>query len=67
MNCPKCKRIMEIGCLNTGGNRLLWSRNRNRMSTVVEDYDVVLQRYLQTKSQTTAYLCRSCQTIIVEY
>lgn len=67
MTCPKCKKAMEIGCLNTGGNRLLWSRKRNRMSTVVEEHDVVLQKYLQTKSQTTAYLCCKCQTIVVEY
>lgn len=67
MNCPKCEKSMEKGCMNTGGYRLLWSRRRNRMSNLAEEGDVVLQRHLQIKSQTVAWLCRACQTIVVEY
>ena len=42
MNCPKCRKEMERGCLNTGGYRLLWSRDRNRMSNWPVEGDVVL-------------------------
>lgn len=67
MNCPKCKKEMEVGCLNSGGYRLLWSRRRDRMSALQEEGDVVLHRHLRAKSQTTAWLCRSCRNILVEY
>ena len=67
MNCPKCKKEMERGCLNTGGYRLLWSRDRNRMSNWPMEDDVVLHKHLRVRSQTTAWLCRDCQTILVEY
>ena len=67
MNCPKCQKEMEVGCLNSGGYRLLWSEYCDRMDSLPMENDVVLHKFLRRKSMTTAWLCRDCRTMVVEY
>jgi len=57
--CPKCGIYMDEGCLNSGGSRILWSRDRNRMSSWPTPDDVVLHKHLRVKSSTTAYICKN--------
>lgn len=67
--CPFCNMYMEEGTLNAGGYRILWSKERNRWSSMKQPGDVELQknRILSTKSDTTAYICTSCRTVVVKY
>lgn len=67
MKCPKCGKFMEQGYLNTGGSRLLWTAEPNRMDTLPRPDDVVLQRHLRWKSRNEAHICKECRCIWVEY
>lgn len=65
--CPKCGKYMYEGCLNSGGNRIMWTKERNRWEAWPGPGDVVLQKHLRIKSSTTAYICTDCRLVLVEY
>lgn len=67
MDCPHCGAPMELGYLSAAGARILWTEKKKRWSSWPQGRDVVLQRGLRVQSDTVAYLCRKCHTVVVKY
>lgn len=72
MQCPGCGKEMAAGYLCTGGNRVLWTKQKRRWSTLPGAGDVVLQpmtlgNTLGGKNGLSAWICGDCRKVVLDY
>ncbi len=70
MLCPYCQRIMEIGLIQSP-HEIAWLKGEKRhlfARAGFHDGSVVLSELSYGKgSAVTAYLCRTCEKVIIDY
>ena len=68
MNCPHCGAQMEQGHLAAGGHRILWTPQDRRLSTWKQFGDAIIESPgFFGELHNTAHICKTCQTVIVDY
>ena len=66
MNCPNCKKEMEKGFLQ-GGNMMTWVRKPHILTLYPKKGEVMVGRNVMNAVSVTAYICKSCKKIVVDY
>ncbi|NMD42487.1 MAG: hypothetical protein GYA86_04140 [Firmicutes bacterium] len=66
MNCPGCHNEMEPGFLQ-GRQRVAWVKKRHGISLNPRQGEVLLENNAFKDFLLRAYICKSCQMIIVDY
>lgn len=66
LRCPYCNDELEKGYLITNGRRLIFSDQKWKLFYTVEDNEILLDAH-KLAAYHTAYICRNCKKIIIEY
>lgn len=66
MKCPYCGEEMEQGFLQ-GRNRIAWVKKKHLISTLPKEGEVLLENNTFKDFTLTAFICKSCKKIIVDY
>lgn len=69
MNCPYCNREMESGVIQSP-NEIAWKKKKALIfgAAMLQESSVVLSEVSFFKgSAVTAYLCRHCKKVIINY
>lgn len=67
MNCPKCKRTMEKGYLQTG-NIIAFNKKRHKISLNSKDpEDVMVARKTFLSNDFSGNICKECGLICFDY
>lgn len=69
MNCPYCSREMESGVIQSQ-NEIAWKKRKALIfgAAMLQEGSVVLSELSFLKgSAVTAYLCRHCKKVIINY
>lgn len=67
MNCPKCRRDMMSGFLQTG-NLIAFNKTRHRVSlNPKQEEDVMIANKVFTGSDFHAFICKECGRVLFDY
>lgn len=66
MKCPICSDEMEQGYLQTG-TRVAWTKKIHKVSLMPKDGEILLENNLMKQTVFTAYICKGCKKIVVDY
>lgn len=70
MICPYCKKEMEKGLIQSG-EELSWSKGEKRHfflnAGFYKDSIVLSKRSFSKGSAVTAFVCRDCQKVLIDY
>ncbi len=66
MQCPYCKKEMGKGLLQSG-KMMLWTRKKHYLSLRPKGDDLLLDENYLTGTAVPAWICRSCQKILIDY
>jgi len=68
MECPKCGCKLQLGHLNAGGYRILWTEKDRRFTSWANDGDLVIEKpSLTGKLNNMAWRCPRCRSVTVYY
>lgn len=66
MKCPFCGGEMEQGFLQ-GEHKVAWVKKKHLISILPKEGEVVLENNAFKDFALTAFICKSCKKIIVDY
>ena len=68
MNCPNCGKEMAQGHLAAAGQKILWTQRSSRLTAREKSGEEVIQAGdFWGNLHNTAYLCRDCRKVVIDY